>query len=112
MAFLVVAGQTVPVAMGTAEATVQEVGDKGRAFDGTQLSTVRDRKDVYRIQTTPMLRTAANTLETALEGTPPLTCSGDLLGASTNCHVSQIRKQYRKYGDGERVVLSFELVEE
>lgn len=111
MAFLITAGVTVPVALGQSASSPDEIGDRARAFDGAMLSTIRDRKEQWRIQTTPMPRADANTLRAALEGTPPLACSGDLLGGAVNCHAVVTAARYRKFGDGERVVLEFTLSE-
>lgn len=111
MEFLVVAGVTVPVELNTSTADVSEVGDRERAFDGTMLATIRGHKNEWKVQTPPLLRADADTLEAALKGTPPLACSGDLLGGPINCHATGIQKQYRKYANGEHVALSFVLLE-
>lgn len=86
MAILVVGGVTVTVAVGQREPPTV-IGDSGRALDGTMLSTVRARKKRWSVTTSPMSQADAATLEAALVATPPVTCSGDLLGASTSCHI-------------------------
>jgi hypothetical protein len=89
MPMLVVGGVTVPVAReGGVDHDVEEFGgDRTRAFDGTMRSTVRARKGQWSIVTTLMAGGAKDTLVAALVATPPVTCSGDILGASTSCHI-------------------------
>lgn len=83
MAFLIVGGITVPVAASTTPSRSEdEIGDRARAFDGTMRQTVRATKYNYSVQTKPIIKTDADALVTAVKATPPITCSGDLLGAS------------------------------
>ena len=111
MAFLVVAGVTVPVALNTTSGAPVEAGERVRAWDNSMLSTVRDFKDEWQVTTALMLRADADTLKAALQGTPPLTCSGDLLGGSVSCHAVITGERYVKKGVGEMVALSFTLME-
>ena len=106
MAFLVIAGQTIPVEVKGPVAPREEIGRRGRAFDGSARSTVRARKGNWPIVTPFMTTAEANTIVSALEGTPPLAASGDLTGL-IDVLVGNIQKQY----DGTVVRLSF-LVQE
>ncbi len=110
MAFLIIAGQTIPVLMQEPTSSRGEVGRRGRAFDGSARSTVRARKEDWPIVTKYVLRATADTMVSALEGSPPLAASGDLTG-SINVLVGGIRKRHRKFATGEHVQLSF-LVQE
>lgn len=111
MAFLVVAGVTVPVALNTTQGAPVEAGERVRAWDNSMLATIRDRKKEWQVTTRPIPRADANTLEAALNGTPPLACSGDLLGGAVNCHAQITDLRYAKYAPGEHVVLVFTLME-
>lgn len=86
-------------------------GDFGRAFSGKLRTDLRAEHRVIRV-TTPELTTAeTDTLLAVLRGTPPLTCSGDLIGSpSVECHVEpgSIRVQPITATDN---VVSFELHE-
>jgi hypothetical protein len=83
MAFLVVGSVTVPVAVGGVTHTVEEIGGElSRAFDGTAHIDRRGVKSSYGIETKALSRADADTLRAVLVGAQPVTCSGDLLGAS------------------------------
>lgn len=109
MPALVVGGVTVSVAPGGAREAVVEIGDRARAFDGTMRSTVRSRKKAWPITTIPMTQGDATTLETALNGTLPVACSGDILGASVNCHPEITGIDYVPIAGSYLVVTSFTL---
>lgn len=111
MAFLVVSGITVNVT--NASKQEQEIGDKARAFDGTYRSTIRTRKRTWTIQTAPIARATADTLETALKSTTlPLVCSGDLLGATVNCFPDLSNWEATKQSSTAHLVgVSFSLME-
>ena len=89
MAFLIVDGTTVPVALGAGSLKDHPVGDKHRAFDGTMRSTITDHLREWKVRSAPMLSTDVDTLYASLTSlTQPKTCSGDLLGASISCHTT------------------------
>ena len=106
MPYLVIASQTIEVAHDTPVRTRVEVGERARAFDGTPRTSVRARKDEWSITTAWMTRANADTLLTALEGTPPLAASGDMLG-SVNVQVADITTNHTTLITGEGVSLSF-----
>lgn len=110
MPFLVVGGVTVNVATDASSRTVQEIGDRARAFDGTMRSTVRARKKAWSFTTVPMTDAAASTLETALNGTLPVAVSGDITG-SVNTHPEVTGREDVAISGGFNVVLSFTLHE-
>jgi hypothetical protein len=85
MAFLIVGGVTVPVAVGQAAEGRPQLGEVVRAFDGSPRSSVRDALREWEIQTIPVTGSLAATLLAVLEGAHPITCSGDLLGGSVAC---------------------------
>ena len=68
---------------------------------------MRARKGNWQIATVYMATAAADTIVTALEGTPPLAASGDLTG-SINVLVGNIQREHKAVG---KVRLSF-LVQE
>lgn len=108
MPYHVVGGVTVSVA--ASSESVEEVGDRGRAFDGTLRSTIRARKKEWTISTVPMTQADATTLETALNGTLPVACSGDLTG-TVNTHPVITGKEYVMVSGSYRVVTSYLLKE-
>lgn len=83
MSFLVVGGITVPIAASsTPSRSDEEIGDRARSFDGTMRQTVIAVKHNHAGETVPISKTDADALVTALQASPPITCSGDWLGAS------------------------------
>lgn len=83
MAFLTVAGVTIPCAPGSVSRETVEVGDKGRMFDGTYRETVRSRFFIYRGETPPIDRATALTVYNQLvASTQPQNCAGDLVSSS------------------------------
>ena len=94
MAFLVIASQTIPVEVGGPVGPRVEIGQRGRAFDGSARSSVRARKGEWPIVTAYMTSASADTIVTALEGTPPLAASGDLTG-SIDVLVGNIQREHR-----------------
>ena len=97
MAFLVIAGQTIPVEISGPVGPRVEIGRRGRAFDGSARSTVRARIGNWSIMTAYMATAAADTIVSALEGTPPLAASGDLTG-SINVLVGNIQREHKGVG--------------
>lgn len=110
MPYLVVGGVTTEVAPGASSRSVTEIGDRARAFDGTLRSTVRGRKKAWEFTTVPMTKAAADTLETALNGTLPVAVSGDTTG-SVNTHPEVTGRVDIATSGGFRVALSFRLFE-
>lgn len=110
MPYLVVAGQTISVAVDTPARNRVEIGKRERAFDGTQRSSVRARKSEWTVETTWYTRANADTLVTALEGAPPLTVTGDMAG-SISAHAANIRTAHAQFAAGEFVKVTFDLLE-
>lgn len=92
MAQITIGALDVPVTPGTSY-EVQQQGDVGRAFSSKMRSDIRGHARVFRVTTPPILIAAANTLVAALEGTQPLSGSGDLIGTAANFHARSIRVQ-------------------
>lgn len=91
MPALVVGGVTVPVAAdGGVTETRLQIGEVVRSFDGTPRSSVRDAAREWDVRTVPITTTAAGTLLAQLEGSHPISCSGDLLGGSISCTPTDI----------------------
>lgn len=112
MPFLVIDGETILVAPSQAPRQVIEIGDKERAFSGTLRSTIRARKREWDVTTVPMPQADADALEAVLEGTPPLTCSGDLLGGDVDCHIELQGSTPLRLNGEEYSVLQFRVLEE
>lgn len=114
MAFLEVpGGTTVTVAGGGASMETSEVGDEHRAFDGTYRSSVIDEQRTWRIRTTPLTRTEADTLfATLTASTQPQSCAGDLLGSTDlDCVTSFVGEDSIVSSTGSRYVIEFLLHE-
>lgn len=61
-------------------------GARKRMEDGSLRVTVKGFKNVWHLVTATLLNaTDAATLEAAIRTAPPITCSGDALGASFSC---------------------------
>lgn len=112
MAFLIVGGITVPVASSSSPTrSDDEIGDRDRAFDGTMRQMIVTVKHNHEGETKPITKTDADALVTALRASPPITCSGDWLGASGS-YFATVR-EYRgvKVNGAFRVVVAFTLFE-
>ena len=115
MAFLTVpVFGDVPVALDPAAAVLEydEVGGRERAYSGAMHSTIRARPRKWTIRTRPMLRADGDSLVSALEGTQPLACSGDLLGGAVSCHYEPVRTEHPKFQPGEHQAITFILHEQ
>lgn len=85
MPALVIGAVTVAGAV-SAERTEVEAVERERAYAHNMLATqIAASKASWRVQV--IARTAADlaTLRAALVATPPVACSGDVLGGSVNC---------------------------
>lgn len=68
-------------------------GDRVRMEDGSLRQTVKGRKNVWQLVTALMTAADASTLEAAIVTAPPITCSGDVLGATFNCAAELTEKE-------------------
>lgn len=106
---------TVPVALDGASREVEEVGDRGRAFNGTYRQTIRARKDNWRFKTAPVsTATAASIISSLNASTQPLACYGTLIGVSSsttaNFHAQLESEEWTEASSGRRSVLTFRLM--
>lgn len=62
-------------------------GERARMFDGTMRETEPVRKRVWHCVTRLLTSSEESTQRTALVATPPVSCSGDIMGGSVSCHV-------------------------
>lgn len=86
MAFLVIAGITVPVAVDQFKRLpLETVGTQTRAYAGNLRSTQRWTKRAWSLTTGLMLTADTTTLEAAIANGAVVGCSGDALGAAINC---------------------------
>ena len=87
MAFLTVAGTTVPVALTGCSTKIVTIGDVGtRAFDGTMRSTERTTKREWSITTAPMSPSLADALIAALGTGAAISVNGDMVNnVATSC---------------------------
>ncbi|HEU0052063.1 MAG TPA: hypothetical protein VFQ39_02755 [Longimicrobium sp.] len=109
--FLTVGGQTVPVAPDGANVEYELIGDRARAFDGTMRSARRGVKRRWQIKTAPLTAAETATLETALQATPPVSCAGDLIGATVSCDPELRSIHLMPSGAGDRRSIEFTLHE-
>lgn len=111
MAFLTVAGVTVPVSVNQFTSKRIEVGTTERAFDGTMRSSIRARKNEWSIVTAMMPAADAESLISTLEGTPPLSAAGDLVGSTVSTVAHSITRSHMKMALGEYESVAFTLSE-
>lgn len=89
MPALVIGALTVPNVMVASRADVEAV-DRERTLDNSMLATLlAPMKRSWNISVNFNTQAELNALETALNTTPPVVCSGDLLGGTYNCHVER-----------------------
>lgn len=112
MPFLTVGGVTVPVALdGFQEADVREIGDRVAAFDGTLRSTVRDRKQRWKIATRWLSSAEYTSVRGALEASAPVSCAGDALGTTVSCAIRITGASAVPVSGGFRRRIDFEMEE-
>lgn len=116
MAFLSVAGTSIPVAEGSVSRTVVEVGDRARTFDGTLRETIRNRVSQYSGETTPLIwADASSVFNTLNASTQPQNVSGTLLssgGATTITMMTRATRTAPQHAGGEdRFVVSWTVEE-
>lgn len=113
MAFLTVAGTTVPVSPSGCDTKVVTIGDVAtRAFDGTMRSTERTTKREWSITTAPMTSTLADALVTALGTGAAISANGDVVNnVATSCFRQLTGRKAVTVKGGHRDVLTFTLLE-
>jgi hypothetical protein len=110
MPFLTVGSVELEITAITEESPV-EVGDRFRAFDGTERTTVVARKREWRAVTRPLTPAEFGAYRSALEAVPPLSCAGDALGGPVECSATILSAPYGRDGVGFDRVIEFELRE-
>jgi hypothetical protein len=112
MAYLIVEGVTVPVDVkSTPSREIDYARDEESTFDNLPcMAQTGVDKNVWKVVTSPMSLSDAATLEAALANIPA-TCSGDLLGASTECFPTITSVDDIAVGGGYKRILSFTLKE-
>lgn len=118
MASALVLPSTVTVAVaidGGVEREYEEIGDRSRTFNGNMRQTVRAWKSNYRIRTAPISTTSAASIISALQGSQPMACWGDLIGVSSSTTANYmgqlVSEAFQPVSSGRRVVLEFRLSE-
>lgn len=89
MPALVIGSHTVDGVV-SARRTVVEAVERERAYNNTMLATqIAAEKENWAITVSHVSAAEKSSIESALAGTPPITCSGDVLGVSVSCHVEK-----------------------
>lgn len=101
MAFLVVAGITVPCIAPGATKDIERLGTSTRAFSGNLRSAVRAEKRQWEVLTSMLTQAEATTLEAAVANAAQVACSGDLLGGAVTCEVTVGKQQYPPFQGGD-----------
>jgi hypothetical protein len=113
MAFLTVAGVTIPVAANSVQRSEEEIGDSGRTFDGTWRETIRNRVWDFAGETPLITRADASSVyDTLTSSSQPQTCAGDLIsssGGSLSCFTKVSRFDPHVSGSTHAVSIRFEL---
>lgn len=104
---------TVPVSIDGAEREFEEIGDRGRTFNGTAFTSIRAWKDNHTFRTVALTSAQAASIKSSLQGTQPLACYGDLIGVSSsttaNFHAQLMRETFTGASTGRRSTLEFAL---
>jgi hypothetical protein len=107
MPFLTLGATTLEITS-LEEMEPEEVGDRYRAFDGSERTSIYTRKRQFRGVTRPLTLAEHTTYRTAIEAAPPVTATGDALGTMTVSGRVLTVQYLRDRGSHSRV-LSFEL---
>lgn len=87
MPALVVGGTTIPRVMSAPRTQIEAI-DRQRAYDNTMLAVqIGTTKKSWSILASHVTTAQLATIESALASSPPVTCSGDMLGGSVSCHI-------------------------
>lgn len=115
MAFLTVAGVTIPVAQNSVRRDTEEIGDGGRTFDGSYRETIRNRVWEFSGRTPSITRADASSVyNTLTSSTQPQTCAGDLIsssGGSVSCFTKAERFSPTLSGSTHYVVIEWQLLQ-
>lgn len=68
MAFLTINGMTLPVSKGSVSVSDEEIGERGRAFDGTPYESLRSVKRSWTFKTTPLSQADAAAWRAVIRG--------------------------------------------
>ena len=101
----------MPVRIGGAAFSREEVGRNRRNFDGELRLTIRARKRMWKVETPPLLRADADALLAVLDTDPPLNSGGTMIGSSIDCEAFGVEWRHVRAADGERVETAFTLAE-
>lgn len=100
MSFLVIAGQSIPVAEGGAAERTERIGTQQSAFAGNLLSSIRAEKRVWPVTTGFLLQSEYDDLRASLALGAHVVCAGDMIGAApVTCAAVEI-------GDGAYVTVT------
>lgn len=111
MPFLTVGATNISVAADGVTKEHEVIEDQQRAFSGA-LRVIRSTiKRQWRVRTIPVARATADTYYTALTGTPPTNCSGDLIGSTVSCVVTVEGFESVAGAGAELVVITFRIRE-
>jgi hypothetical protein len=115
MAFVVIAGITVPIALdGITEQEPDEGGEDTRAFAGNLRSTSRWTRRRWKLTTKPWPVASGEALIAAVANAAHVTCSGDGLGdgvTNFTCRVKMRETGYVKVKGGHRRTYNIELIQ-
>lgn len=106
MAMLTIAGQSVPIARGSAKDTVEQGGDSMRANAGSLSSDVRWEKRNWAFGTDLMTPAEVTALRALVALAAQVSCAGTLIGASpVICEVTIGDGAYTTLQSGGSVVV-------
>lgn len=87
-------------------------GDRARMLDATMRETEPVRKRVWGpMQTRLLTSSEESTQRAALIATPPINCSGDIIGGTVSCHVQLLGSDRVRVIGGLRYRLRFTILE-
>jgi hypothetical protein len=110
MANVTVNSVDIPLARGGVDHSYEEVGgDRVRMADGTMRSNVTTTKQVWRLTTVPLSASDFSTVQGAVTGLNPVSCSGDALGSTVTCIPEALSATRVRMGGAIRYVVTFAL---
>lgn len=97
------------VSVTQAQRVEEHLGDFARSFGGQARSDSQGVVTGWRFRTGELSQANAASLRSTLLAAPPISCSGDVLGGTIDCHPRNVQTEYGNDGDTIIEFVSFEL---
>jgi len=111
MPLLALNGVPIPIELDEIETQVIEIGDRGRAEDGTELLDILGTKEEIPLRTRWLDADEVAAVQAALEVKTPQTATGDLVGAGYSATVQITGRAFTSAASGRLTRFLFTLRE-